>query len=66
MQTQHQLPPLVTPPQGQSISSRVSCLDSLANVEWWHRRGEAPISRRTLSPVATHGLFCYLFLIGMT
>ena len=25
-------------------------------VEWWHRRDQAPIPRRTLSPVATHGL----------
>jgi hypothetical protein len=28
------------------------------NDEWWHRRGQAPIQLATLSPVATHGLFC--------
>jgi hypothetical protein len=31
---------------------------SSANDEWWHRRDQAPIQLETLSPVATHGLFC--------
>ena len=35
--------------------SRVFIL--IPNDEWWHRRIQAPIPRRSLSPVATHGLF---------
>jgi hypothetical protein len=31
-------------------------LHILSNVEWWHRRDQAPIQLGTLSPVATHGL----------
>jgi hypothetical protein len=32
------------------------------NVEWWHRREQAPIQQTTLTPVATHALF-YVALI---
>jgi hypothetical protein len=31
-------------------------LHFLHNVEWWHRRGQAPTQLVALSPVATHGL----------
>jgi hypothetical protein len=37
---------------------------SFANVEWWHRRDQTPISRRTLSPVATHDLIAVGFCLG--
>jgi hypothetical protein len=33
-----------------------------ANVEWWHRRDQAPIQLGTLSPVATHDLIGTLLL----
>ncbi len=32
------------------------------NVEWWHRRDQAPIQLRTLSPVATHDLLALGFV----
>ena len=32
------------------------CANILPNDEWWHRRSQASNARRTLSPVATHGL----------
>jgi hypothetical protein len=36
------------------------------DLEWWHRRGQAPIPRRTLSPVATHGLGLDLLVLNLT
>jgi hypothetical protein len=39
----------------------VESLDFLESDEWWHRRDQAPIQLKTLSPVAAHGLlaeFC--------
>jgi hypothetical protein len=35
------------------------------NVKWWHRRDQAPIQTRTLSPVATHDLIGFCFRVEL-
>ncbi len=47
---------MATTPPSSATSLSIFHMLSYRTVMWWHRRDQAPISRRTFPPVATHAL----------
>lgn len=41
-----------------------ACSAGNSHDKWWHRRDPAPISRKTLSPLAAHGLLALLYSLN--
>jgi hypothetical protein len=61
----------VRPTNGWSLGDEVTrrdieilrhCEEVVRTLEWMHRRWEARNQRRTLSPVASHGLFAFFVI----